>query len=294
MSNVDGFLLLRKPTDLTSFQALTPIKRLFPGAKVGHTGTLDRFAEGLLVVLCGRMTRLTPLLTGLDKEYVGEIRFGRETDTLDPEGEVTAEGPIPTREQVETAISGFLGKIAQIPPQYSAIHVGGERAYHAARQGRSVEIAPRSVEIFAFELLDYQPPLARVRVECSSGTYIRSLARDLGRAAQSCGYLTQLLRTRVGTFELADAVRAEELRGSEDLSSWKECLRRLPHIAETQAHDDAVARVLAGGRLTDSDFEPAPSDGKVAVYAPEGEFLALAERRGGDYRYEIVAPPAGH
>ncbi|HUX21402.1 MAG TPA: tRNA pseudouridine(55) synthase TruB [Spirochaetia bacterium] len=291
MSSVDGFLLLRKPTDVTSFQALTPIKRLFPGTKVGHTGTLDRFAEGLLVVLCGRMTRLTPLLTGLDKEYVGEIFFGRETDTLDPEGEVTCEGPIPSREQVIRAIDNFVGEIEQIPPQYSAIHVAGERAYRAARAGRTVAIAARTVKIDAIELFDYDPPVAKVRVECSSGTYVRALARDIGRAAGSCAFLSSLLRTRVGPFALENAARPEGLTGASDLLTWTDCLGRLPQIAQLRAKEAAVARILAGGRISDLDLDPTPPDGKAAIYGPKGEFLALTERRNGEYRYELVASP---
>lgn len=292
MSSVDGFLLFRKPTDVTSFQALSPIKRRLPGTKVGHTGTLDRFAEGLLVVLCGRMTRLTPLLTGLDKEYVAEIHFGQETDTLDPEGEVVAEGEVPTADVIAAVIPEFIGRIEQIPPQYSAIHVGGERAYRAARQGRTVAIAPRQVEIGEIELLGVEPPVARVRVVCSSGTYIRSLARDIGRAARSRAHLTGLVRTRVGPFHLSEAVA--ELRGQSDLRSWQDCLRRLPEVCEATAKPGAVDRILTGGRLFDADLESVPSEGRVAIYGPDDGFLALVERSGEEYRYELVASPVRH
>lgn len=294
MSRVDGYLLLRKPIDVTSFQALSPVKKLFPGTKVGHTGTLDRFAEGLLVVLCGRMTRLTPLLTGLGKEYEAEIRFGRETDTLDPEGEIVAEGRVPGPSDMVTAIESFVGKIEQIPPQYSAVHVDGERAYRAARAGRTVTIAPRQVEIQAIDVREIEPPVARVRVVCSSGTYIRALARDIGRTCGSFAYLTKLVRTRIGPFNLHEAVTATELDVRNDLHTWEECFRRLSDIREARLKPDAVGRVSSGGRVGDRDFAEAPPDGRVAAYDPEGDFLALLQRHEGRYRYEFVASRQGH
>jgi tRNA pseudouridine55 synthase len=157
-----------------------------------------------------------------------------------------------------------------------------------------VEIAPRAVKVHAFELLGYNPPVAKVRVECSSGTYIRSLARDIGRAAGSCAHLSTLLRTRVGPFALENAARPDQLSGVSDLLSWTECLRRLPQVTEARANEAAAARILAGGRLSDFDLEPAPPDGKTAIYAPNGDFLALTERRDGEYRYELVASPTRH
>ncbi len=293
MSSRDGFLLVRKPKERTSFQALSPIKKLFPRTKIGHTGTLDRFAEGLLVVLCGRMTKLTPLLTGLDKTYVGEICFGRETATLDPEGETTAEAEVPSPDAMREAITSFVGSIDQIPPQYSAIHVDGERAYRAARAGRSVTIAPRRVKIHRIEVLDIDPPYARVRVDCSSGTYIRALARDIGRASGSCAYLSNLLRTRVGPFSLSDATPPEEITPS-NLQPWDACLDRFPEIDRLQADPRALRRLSHGGTICDEDFDHIPADGRAAIYDSEGSFLALVERKTGQYRYEIVAAGPTH
>lgn len=290
---MDGFLLVRKPKERTSFQTLTPMKKLLPRTKIGHTGTLDRFAEGLLVVLCGRMTKLTPLLTGLDKTYVGEICFGRETATLDPEGETVAEAEVPSPEAMREAIMSFVGPIDQIPPQYSAIHVDGERAYRAARAGRSVTIAPRRVTIHDIEVLDIEPPYARVRVDCSSGTYIRALARDIGRKTGSRAYLSNLLRTRVGPFSLSDALPPEEIARS-DLKPWEACFDRFPEIERLQADSRAARRLTTGGKITDEDFEHPPADGRAAVYDAEGVFLALVEREKGQYRYEIVATTPTH
>lgn len=296
MSGVDGLLLLRKPPGITSFRALSPIKNMLPRTtKVGHTGTLDRFADGLLLVVCGRMTRLTPLLTGLQKEYVGEIRFGEETTTLDPEGEVVARGPAPELSQISDAASGFLGTIEQVPPQFSAVHVGGERAYRAARAGREVTIAPRKVTIESFDILDYSPPVAQVRVVCSSGTYIRSLARDVGRACGTFAFLSRLQRRRIGPFELQEAVAPEEFLPDRDLRSWRACLSLLPEVGEVQARASALSTMHAGGRIDDSSFcAPPDSDGLTAVYDPEGGFVALVSRERGIYRYELVAAPCRH
>ena len=293
MSSWDGFLLVRKPKDLTSFETLNPIKKLLPRTKIGHTGTLDRFAEGLLVVLCGRMTKLTPLLTGLDKTYVGEICFGRETTTLDPEGETVAEAEVPSPEAMREAIMSFVGPIDQIPPQYSAIHVDGERAYRAARAGRSVTIAARRVTIHKIEILEIAPPYARVRVDCSSGTYIRALARDIGIKTGSRAYLSSLLRTRVGPFSLADAAPPEKITPG-SLQPWDACLDRFPEIERLQAVPSAVRRFTTGGKISDEDFDHPPADGSAAVYDGEGRFLALVEREKGQYRYEIVATTPTH
>ena len=175
----EGIILLDKPAGQTSFQSLGFLKRRLDTRRIGHAGTLDKFAEGLLIVFAGRMTRLCPLATSLDKEYVAVFTFGRGTDTLDPEGEVTAEGPVPTRQELEAVLPEFLGTLSQVPPVYSAVHVNGRRASEAARKGDTVVLQPRTVRIDQLVVLDYRPPDAQLRVSCTKGTYIRSLARDI-------------------------------------------------------------------------------------------------------------------
>jgi tRNA pseudouridine55 synthase len=202
----DGYLLIDKPVGVTSFEALYPIKRALGTGKVGHTGTLDKFASGLMVVLTGRALKQSMLFTHLDKRYEAAVLFGEETDTLDPEGAVVERAPPPTLAAIEAVLPLFRGPIMQAPPAYSAIHVGGKRAHALSRAGAPPVMEKRQVTIHALELLSYDVPLARLAVHCSSGTYIRSLARDIALAAASRARLDQLRRTTVGPFAVTDAV----------------------------------------------------------------------------------------
>ena len=199
---VSGLILLNKSPGITSFDALRDIKRALGTGKVGHTGTLDKFAGGLLIVLVGKALRLSQWFTHCDKKYEGRICFGAETDTLDPEGSVIAEAAVPLREDVENVLSRFTGEKMQAPPAYSAIHVDGKRASSLARAGAPPEMKKRAVSVYKLELRSWQPPYADIFVHCSSGTYIRSLARDIALAAGSRGYLTSLLRTQIADFML--------------------------------------------------------------------------------------------
>jgi tRNA pseudouridine55 synthase len=201
----NGFLLLDKKPGLTSFETLAAVKRAFSTVKVGHTGTLDKFASGLMLILVGRGVKLAPLFLDCTKEYEGTIRFGTETDTLDPEGTVIAEGKVPSRAEIETALEAFRGNIMQAPPQYSAVHINGRRAHELAREGKAVEMKERPVTVHSLELVSWTPPEAVLRAHVSSGTYIRSLARDIALAAGSRGYLTALKRTMAGPFSLENA-----------------------------------------------------------------------------------------
>ena len=202
----NGLLLLNKAPGLTSFQSLNAVKKIFSTGKVGHTGTLDRFASGLLLVLVGRAVKLNSLFVGLAKEYTGTIFFGAETDTLDPEGAVIAEGNVPSREQVKAALAEFRGEFLQEPPVYSALHIGGRRAHELAREGKTPEMKKRPVKVFELELVSWSPPQATIYVRCSAGTYIRSLARDIALAAGSRAHLSALNRGAVGPFRLENAV----------------------------------------------------------------------------------------
>jgi len=208
-----GLILLDKKAGVTSFEALGEIKRALGTGKVGHTGTLDKFASGLLVVLVGGSLKLAPWFSHCDKQYRGTLRFGIETDTLDPEGSVTGEAPLPARGKVEQALAQFTGVIMQEPPTYSAIHINGRRASSLARSGQSPEMKKRQVNIFKLELCSWDPPFAGIFVHCSSGTYIRSLARDIALAAGSRAHLCALTRTQAAGFTL-------DMIGNGECGAW--------------------------------------------------------------------------
>lgn len=210
-------ILLSKTSGVSSFGALSDVKKSLDIRRVGHTGTLDGFADGLLVVLTGRLTRLVEHITALDKEYTGIFVFGEETDTLDCQGKVIKTADPPSMEKILSLLPGFTGKISQIPPVFSAVHIDGKRAYNLAREGKKPELKSREVFIQNFELTDFYRDEGKnlsyglFKIQCSKGTYIRSLARDLAVKAGSCGYVLKLRRNMVGAFKLEDSVFCEYL-----------------------------------------------------------------------------------
>ena len=198
--STDGLLLVDKPAGMTSHDVVARARRALGERRIGHHGTLDPFATGLLVLLVGRATRLAPYVEGEPKEYEAELRFGAETSTDDLTGEETRTATLPDPARVRAALPLLTGTIEQVPPAFSAKKVDGERAYAAAREGRAVELAAVSVRVDSWEVLDLTPQHARVRIRCGGGTYIRSLARDLGRLVESAAHLTALRRTASGPF----------------------------------------------------------------------------------------------
>jgi tRNA pseudouridine55 synthase len=301
-----GLILLDKKAGVTSFQALGEIKRALGTGKVGHTGTLDKFASGLLVVLVGGSLKLAPWFSHCDKQYRGRIHFGIETDTLDPEGSVTGEAPLPAREKVEQALSQFTGAIMQEPPAYSAIHINGKRASSLARSGQAPQMKKRPVNIFRLELCSWEPPFAGIFVHCSSGTYIRCLARDIALAAGSRAHLCSLVRTHVAGFTLDMAVSGGVGNGEGDgkapdvhtpLPINKTVVNLLglpwfevaPAEAENIIHGKPLAPVLDGKGLFSQDkpsMETA-SDFSAAVFSGE-TLVAVVEKAGGGWKYGCV------
>ena len=228
----DGLLLADKGPGVTSFQVVAHLRRALRVPEVGHGGTLDPMATGLLPVLLGEATRFTAYLQGQDKEYLATIRLGVTTDTLDATGAVTAERarPAPDRRPGGGALVRFVGEIEQVPPMYSALHAGGRRLHELARAGIEVERAPRRVRVHAFDLLEWTPPRLRVRVACGSGTYVRSLAADLGEALGLRRSCRGAPRTRVGTLRLEDAVpwaaiQEGDRQPAELVASWPSIAR---------------------------------------------------------------------
>ncbi len=288
--NKNGIFFLDKPPGETSFQSLSRIKKALSTGKVGHTGTLDKFATGLLIVLTGKYTRLNSLITGMDKVYEAEITFGAETDTLDPEGAVIAEAPVPDEDAVKTAMLRFLGDQEQTPPLYSAVHINGERAHRLARKGISAEVPSRPIHIYAFDFLSYREGCLKARVHCSKGTYIRSLARDLGRACESRAYVTNLKRTAIGPYRLDKSINAGNLKGPEDFYPWKEFFRRLENAAILQVRDDSLSKIANGvpfsrDFLVSPESEPAPLS---VLEDSSGEPAAILSAEEGRFRYRII------
>ncbi len=188
----------------TSFSSLYPVKRERKGKKVGHAGTLDKFASGLMIVLVGNATKLNPVFSSFSKSYRATLCFGKETDTLDPEGNVVARSGVPSLSDIERTIPLFIGKQMQRPPLYSALHVNGRRAYEIARSGENVDMKEREIEIYSISLLSYDPPYLVLDLEVSKGTYIRSFARDFASSMGVSAYLSALRRLTIGPYDLGD------------------------------------------------------------------------------------------
>jgi tRNA pseudouridine55 synthase len=279
---LDGVLLLDKPTGMTSNAALQSARRLFNAAKAGHTGTLDPMATGLLPLTFGEATKFSQMLLDADKTYEATIRLGIETDTGDADGAVIASGAVAVGPDViEAALPRFRGDIEQIPPMYSALKRDGKPLYEYARAGVELERAPRRVVIRSLELLDTAPESLRIRVACSKGTYIRTLAIDLGRALGCGAHLSALRRVQIGPFGLERAVSLGVLEDTPAdardalLAPVDALVSHLPRIDLDREQSVAMLqkRVLD---VVGSDADP--FNGLVRIYG-EGRFLGLGERR---------------
>ena len=213
----DGLLLVDKPAGMTSHDVVQLVRRAYGERSIGHLGTLDPFATGLLLLLIGHSTRLATFMVTDPKVYEATIRFGSETDTDDCTGAVIREAEPPTSEAIASAIPSFTGNISQVPPAYSAKSVDGTRAYDAARQGAPMELAPVDVRVDEWMVLASRPAEIDARITCGTGTYIRALARDLGRVTDSAAHLKSLRRTRSGPFDIADAVTLDDIKRSAPL-----------------------------------------------------------------------------
>jgi tRNA pseudouridine55 synthase len=214
MTAISGIINLDKPAGISSAGAVAKVKRLLPrGTRIGHAGTLDPFATGVLLLLVGSCTRRCESLMDLPKQYETTLKLGATTITLDPTApEIVAEHAAPADDaMVREILPRFVGAIEQIPPDYSALKIAGRPAYKLARQGRPVRLEPRIVRVYGIDLLDYRRPLLSLRIDCGRGTYIRSLARDIGLALGTTAYLQALRRTAIGEYRSADAVPLEVL-----------------------------------------------------------------------------------
>ncbi|MEK7528918.1 MAG: tRNA pseudouridine(55) synthase TruB [Patescibacteria group bacterium] len=205
--NLDRLLLIDKPKGITSFDVIRRLRKVHNIRKMGHAGTLDPLATGLMIIGVGKGTKKLTGFIKLDKEYEGEIEFGKISDTYDADGVIKnaySGGPI-ERERIESALLKFTGEFEQMPPIFSAKKIKGVPAYKLARKGEKVVLEPKKITIHAIDIMAYEWPILRVRVRCSSGTYVRSLAHDLGEALGCGGYLTELRRTRIGAYSVDQA-----------------------------------------------------------------------------------------
>lgn len=302
----DGLVVVDKPAGWTSHDVVGRCRRLYGTKKVGHAGTLDPMATGVLVLGVGRATKLLTFLVGCDKEYTATIRLGQDTVTDDAEGEVTARpGAAGLSEAaVAAAVAGLTGEIAQVPSAVSAIKVDGQRSYARVRSGEQVELAARPVTVETFEVLGRREAAAEdgtpvvdldVRVVVSSGTYVRALARDLGSALGTGGHLTTLRRTRVGGYALEEAVDLEALSAAaEDLDAQMPLLPLADAAAASlvvRRLDEAESRALGYGQRVPSQ-EPGRVE-PVAALGPDGALVAVLDESRAQARAHVVFAPAG-
>jgi tRNA pseudouridine55 synthase len=286
---VDGVLVCDKAAGMTSHDVVARVRRLAGQRRVGHGGTLDPPATGVLVLALGRATRLLPFLPTEPKRYLATVAFGAETDTLDATGTVTATADAAGVDapSLGAAMAGFVGPRLQVPPMVSAIKVGGERLYAKARRGEQVERAPRPIVVHALELLgfsDGERPLATVEVVCSGGTYVRSLAADLGRAVGTLAHLASLRRTAVGRFTEAEAHRLDDLAGEGRLAAAVLDPAAAMDPATVRALTPAEASALATGRTLD----PTGRGDPVAAVGPDGRLVAVIQDSAGRARPKVV------
>lgn len=292
---MDGIIVLDKPQDFTSFDAVAVVRGAAHERHIGHTGTLDPMATGVLPLLLGKATKAASLLPDTDKSYEASFRFGEARDTGDVTGEIVKKDDIPVSEAALRAIlPQFTGDIMQVPPMYSAVSVNGQRLYKLARQGIEVEREARPIHIEALELLEYEESTrcGKLAVVCSKGTYIRTLIEDIAAAVSSCGVMTALRRTAACGFTLADAVSLEELRAHKETGDVEVFLRpveklfsTLPSVRVTEAQ---AQRYLNGGALDPARCRLpriALREGeRLTVYCGE-KFLGLVCLKNSELRY---------
>jgi len=291
---MDGVLAINKPSGMTSHDVVQAVRRIVREKRVGHTGTLDPLATGLLVLCVGKATRIARYLEAGEKEYTAVMRLGVITDTQDSEGrilEIRTYIP-PVRESIIGIMERFTGSIMQEPPAFSAIKVSGVPSYKLARQGKAKPLAPRQVTISRIDLIEYDDPFIRLSVRCSKGVYIRTLCADIGNALGMGAHLTGLVRTRSGRFRLDNAVTLESLREAAASATVE---RALVSIDESLAEfpvatiDEAGAgKVVHGNSISWPEMQRVGQDALLRVHGPSGSLLAVARATAGILKPEVV------
>jgi tRNA pseudouridine55 synthase len=282
--HIDGFLNVRKEPGPTSHDVVAVVRRIFGTRRVGHAGTLDPLAQGVLPLALGRATRLLDLLADADKEYEAEIELGLRTSTDDDEGEVLDRRSVPdfSPADLDAALRELVGQLDQRPPAFSAAKIAGRRAYDLARRGQQVALSPRRVTVYQLERQGWSSPILRVWVHCSKGTYVRALARDLGERLSVGASLRRLVRLRVGPFQLDQAVSLEQLRSlgtslllpPDTLLLDEPAITLIPEELEHLRHGRPWPAAAVGARL-------------ARAYAPDGRFAGLLAHAEGFWRPKI-------
>ncbi len=276
-----GFICLNKQQDISSFWAVKQTLKLFNEKKGGHTGTLDPFATGVLPIAVGRATRFIELLQTDKKAYIAKVQLGITTDTLDITGEIITKTPVRvSASEIEKALASFRGKISQTPPMFSAIRKDGVRLYDLARRGEVVEREQREVEISKLELLNVQNDFFDIYVECSAGTYIRSLADDIGVSLGCGAVLYQLSRTRANGFSIDESTTLEQMRQMDESELKKLVIpldRALEKYEKVTVSSSQAKRFKNGGELMKSRIDCSGNEGYYRVYSPENIFLGIGE-----------------
>lgn len=270
---MDGIILINKPLNCTSHDVVNKVRKICHTKKVGHCGTLDPLASGVLVLCINKATKALQFITSEDKEYIATITLGKATDTYDLEGKITSEKEYQndlTLKQVEETLKTFLGKQKQVPPIYSAIKVNGKKLYEYARNNEKVEIEPRDIEIYSLELLSFEKNEIKIKTHCSKGTYIRSLCVDIASALGYPGVMSSLIRTKSGHFALDDCITLEELEQNPN-----QCIPIEEVFKDFKSLIIENEKIVYHGKTISSSLE-----GKVAIKNKEGKILAIYEQVG--------------
>jgi tRNA pseudouridine55 synthase len=273
-----GLFNVNKPSGMSSRQAVNAVQRFVRPAKAGHAGTLDPLATGVLIVCVGGATRLIEYVQRMPKQYVGTFSLGRRSDTEDIEGTVVEipDAPIPSREQIEAVTKLFLGTIQQRPPAFSALKIQGRPAYKLARQGKTVALAARPIEIHRIAVLRYEYPELVLDIECGSGTYVRSLGRDLAESLGTGAVMTTLQRTRIGDFRVEDAIAPHDLTSDNWSPHLLSPLRAISYLPHWQLSEADATRIRNGLTIRQQPSQVGLCP-EIAVTSPDGQLIGILE-----------------
>ncbi len=291
MSELNGIIVINKPKNYTSHDVVAKVKKILKLKKVGHTGTLDPNATGVLPLLLNSGTKLSKYLINHDKEYEVTLKLGIKTDTLDSEGKILEERKVDTAilentENIKKVLNSFVGKQEQIPPIYSAIKVNGKKLYEYARSGEKIEVQARQIEIYNIELekVDIEKQEIVFKVECSKGTYIRSLCEDIATRLGTIGYMKKLNRTRVGSFGIEDSITLEELEKCENIKLKVLTMEELLKQKEKIILNKKQLELFLNGVKLDNDNQ----DGLYRIYNQDKQFIGIGVLQGNKLKRDII------